>query len=97
MLPTALERLEGRPQARGKAGKGADAEVKEDGQVLHPAPPAFIWWLSLAWLERGIFEAGAVVVRLGIGAGRLAERLEGRYYLPLALLLALLTLLAIAR
>ena len=42
-------------------------------------------------------EAGAVVVRLGMAVGRLEERLEGRYFLPLALLLALLTVLAITR
>lgn len=88
LLPTALDRLEGGAHAANK---------KQEEPTLHPAPPAFIWWLSLGWLERGIFEAGAVLLRLGIAIGRLAERLEGRYFLPLAVLLALLTLLTITR
>lgn len=96
LLPTALDRLQGSSSSRlrtaNEATTGPDTE-----QGVKPAPPAFVWWLSLAWLERGIFEAGALVARLGVGAGRLMERLEGRYFLPLALLLALLTLLAISR
>jgi hypothetical protein len=90
LLPTALDRLQRGPARRTQTGSG-------DGEALRPAPPAFVWWLSLAWLEGGVFEAGTLLARLGAGAGRLTARLEGRYFLPLAALLALLTLLAITR
>jgi hypothetical protein len=105
LLPTALERLQDRPMGKHKGGSGTRQEGvgldregdREPEQVFRPAPPAFAWWLSLAWLEGGIFEAGTRLVRLGSAAGRLMERLEGRYFLPLAVLLALLMLLGITR
>ncbi|MGA7733291.1 MAG: hypothetical protein WCD37_18675, partial [Chloroflexia bacterium] len=105
LLPTALDRLQDRPMDRHRGGSGTRHEGvgpgregdQEPAQAFRPAPPAFAWWLSLAWLEGGIFEAGTRLVRLGSAAGRLMERLEGRYFLPLAVLLALLMLLGITR
>jgi hypothetical protein len=96
LLPTALDRLQGRTARRLQAETASEGNPGPE-QALRPAPPAFVWWLSLAWLEGGIFDAGTLLTRLGAGAGRLLERLEGRYFLPLAVLLALLTLLAITR
>ncbi len=101
LLPTALDRLQDRSAGLLKAGQEGRPRTREapseTPQALRPAPPAFVWWLSLAWLERGIYDAGALLGRLGAALGRLMERLEGRYFLPLDVLLALLTLLAITR
>ena len=97
LLPTALERLQRRPSARLKGGANTEWEDAAPAEALRPAPPAFVWWLSLAWLERGIYDAGALLARLGAAVGRLTERLEGRYFLPLIVLLALLAMLAVTR
>jgi len=59
--------------------------------------PAPVWWLSLVWVETGAARLGARLARLGSRAGLGLGRLEGRYYLPLALIVALIALLAVTR
>jgi hypothetical protein len=66
------------------------------GPLLSNPPPA-VWWLSLAWLEGGIYGTGALLARLGERLGGLMRRLEGRYVVPLALVLTLLAVLAVTR
>ena len=98
LLPTALARLQ-------KSALADPQSAQEDAvtTAARPAnpfitqPPASVWWISLIWLERGIYGAGAYVARAGMRIGGLLARLEGRYFLPLALLLTLLLLLAITR
>jgi hypothetical protein len=90
LLPTALERLEKR-----RAQAAGDATPAVAGPLSNPASP--IWWLSLAWLESGVWGFGALLARLAVSFGRLVGRLEGRFYLPLALILILITLLIVTR
>jgi formate hydrogenlyase subunit 3/multisubunit Na+/H+ antiporter MnhD subunit len=85
LLPTALARLQ-------RAGQDTSASAP-----IFANPPPAVWWLSLVWLERGIFGAGSLAVRLAQRFGVLLARLEGRFYFPLALILTLLILLAITR
>lgn len=68
-------------------------------EVAHiaAAPPAPLWWASLGWLEAGVWGFFALLARLLGRVGTLFGRLEGRYYMPLALIGALLLLLAITR
>jgi hypothetical protein len=85
LLPTAIARLQ---------------RLRQDLPAQQPLlsnPPPAIWWLSLAWLEGGIYGAGALLNRLTMRFGMLLARLEGRYYLPLALILTLLIILAASR
>jgi len=85
LLPTAVARLQ---------------EAKQDTPSLRPLisnPPPAVWWLSLVWLESGIYGFGSLLNRLGMRLGILLARLEGRFYFPLALVLTLLILLAITR
>jgi hypothetical protein len=85
LLPTAVARLQ---------------RVREDAPPVQPLisnPPPAVWWLSVAWLEGGLFGFGAVLNRLATRFGALLARLEGRFYFPLALVLTLLVLLAITR
>jgi hypothetical protein len=84
LLPTALGRL-----GRGNLPPALDLDS-------FPVPSA-VWWLSLVWLEGGVWGFGSLLVRLGTRAGMGLGRLEGRYYLPLALILALVALLAVSR
>jgi hypothetical protein len=93
LLPPALHRT-GRLSLTAHRPTGT-AQGTGDGLPGHP--PALLWWLSLAWMEAGIWGAGALLGRLGIRAGHLLGRLEGRYYLPLALIAALLAILAAIR
>jgi hypothetical protein len=79
------------PQEAEKAGGEATASP-----FIAPTPAA-VWWVSLVWLERGIYGAGAYIAGAGMRIGSLLGRLEGRYFLPLALLLTLVILLAITR
>jgi len=91
LLPTGLERLENQHGA---------PDAQPVGQVpfgLIRNPSVWLWWLSLAWLETGMAWAGALLQRAGVGAGGLLGRLEGRFYLPLALILTLMALIAITR
>src|SRR5215210_3655808 len=85
LLPGGLDHL-------GRAGK-------PDGPAasLRSNPPAAVWWLSLVWLEAGVWGFGALLGRSGMMAGGLLGRLEGRFYLPLALILTLIALLAVTR
>ncbi|MEO8287385.1 MAG: hypothetical protein ABI670_13250 [Chloroflexota bacterium] len=85
LLPTALDRLQ---KAR---------QPVSTPQPLLSNPPPAVWWLSLVWIERGVFGFGALLARAGSRLGILLARLEGRYYLPLALILALLIVLAVTR
>jgi hypothetical protein len=84
LRPTALERL-------------ANAGPPAVRALIIPNPPAPIWWLSLTWLEMGIVGFGRLLDRLTGGAGLLLGRLEGRFYLPLALIFILIALLAVVR
>jgi len=88
LLPTALDRLE-----RSREGR---LPRPLSGPLLSNPPPV-VWWLSLAWLESGIFGTGALVARLGQRMGGLLHRLEGRYFVPLAVVLTLLAVLAVTR
>ena len=53
--------------------------------------------MSLAWLDGGLWGFGRLLLRLGTRMGQGLERLEGRYYLPLALIVMLVAMLAITR
>ena len=86
LLATALARLE--TGSRDRAG---------DLDVAGLPVPAPVWWLSLTWLEGGVSGLGVLLFRLGRRAGLGLGRLEGRYYLPLALIFMLVALLAITR
>jgi hypothetical protein len=83
LLPTALSLLASRPDSPPPS--------------LIPSPPSPIWWLSLVWLEEGVRGLGVLLARLGARIGLGLGRLEGRYYLPLALILALIAILAATR
>jgi hypothetical protein len=85
LLPTAIARLQ---------------NLRQDGPAEQPLlsnPPPAIWWLSLAWLDSGIYGAGALLNRLAMRFGMLLARLEGRYYFSIALILTLLIILAVSR
>lgn len=84
LLPTAFARLR-------------DSEEPPRIEVTRFPVPTPVWWLSLVWLEEGVWGLGALLVRLGTRVGIGLGRLEGRYYLPLALILALVALLAVTR
>jgi hypothetical protein len=88
LLPTALARLQ----------RSRERRMPEPlaGPLLSNPAPA-VWWLSLAWLEGGIYGTGALLARLGERFGGLLRRLEGRYFVPLALVLTLLAVLAVTR
>jgi hypothetical protein len=92
LLPTALDRL-------AKADQPPPGGARDEAPVagLLSNPPAAIWWLSLAWLEAGIWGFGALLSRLGVRSGGLLGRLEGRFYLPLALILTLIIILIVSR
>ncbi|HYP38849.1 MAG TPA: hypothetical protein VEX13_00675 [Chloroflexia bacterium] len=92
LLPTALNRL-AKSDLPPREGEHAEAPING----LLSNPPAAIWWLSLSWLESGIWGFGALLSRLGVRTGGLLERLEGRFYLPLALILTLLIILIVSR
>jgi hypothetical protein len=91
LLPTGMERLGG---LRGTPS-GEHREGLPPG-LMRNSPLAF-WALSLAWLEIGLTGIGAILQRIGAGAGSLLGRLEGRFYLPLALILTVMALIAITR
>lgn len=91
LLPTAWERIN-------KAGGGnSQSAAGQDMAPLRSNVPAFVWWLSLAWLESGVWGLGLTTGRLAGRAGGLLARLEGRFYFPLAIILALIFLLIITR
>jgi hypothetical protein len=94
LLPTALERLE---QARPNEAATPDTVRGTPLKPLLTNPPAAVWWLSLAWLDTAIAGISSLLGRLGARSGRLLSRTEGRFFLPLALILALLLVLAITR
>ena len=88
LRPTAIVRLE----------RTRESHLPESlsGPLLSNPPPA-VWWLSLAWLEAGIYGTGGLLARLGERLGGLLHRLEGRYFVPLAVVLTLLAVLAVTR
>jgi hypothetical protein len=86
LLPTALDRLQRTRESR--------MPQPLAGPLLSNPPPA-VWWLSLAWLESGIYGTGALLARLGERLGGLLRRLEGRYFVPLAVILTMLAVLAV--
>jgi formate hydrogenlyase subunit 3/multisubunit Na+/H+ antiporter MnhD subunit len=83
LLPTALSHL-------------ASRSTSDLASPL-PQPSSLLWWLSLEWLEEGVRGLGVLLARLGARIGLGLGRLDGRYYLPMALILALITLLAATR
>lgn len=89
LLPPALERL--------SRLAATDKQSSADMSALLENSPAPVWWLSLAWLDRGVYGFGSLLRRLTSRFGGLLGRLEGRYYLPLALILTLAALLAVTR
>jgi hypothetical protein len=93
LLPTGLDRVE---RAR-EAMPGPTGSWEGAARLLVANPPPAIWWLSLAWLEGGVWGFGALLGRLGTRLGGLLGRLEGRFYLPLALILVLVALLLASR
>ncbi len=94
LLPTGLDRIE--KAFPGVAYTGSST-WEGAARTLLGNPPVAVWWLSLTWLEGGMWGFGALFGRLGTRFGGLIGRLEGRFYLPLALILALVALLVAAR
>ncbi len=94
LLPPALDRVS---RATTHTHAGAAGRSPHPPDVLLRNPPALIWWLSLGWLEAGIWGFGSLLGRLGMRSGGLLGRLEGRYYMPLAIILILLALLVVSR
>jgi formate hydrogenlyase subunit 3/multisubunit Na+/H+ antiporter MnhD subunit len=92
LLPTALDRL-------AKSDPSVTGERSDESPLtgLLSNPPAAIWWLSLGWLEAGIWSFGTLLSRLGVRTGGLLGRLEARFYLPLALILTLIVILIVSR
>jgi hypothetical protein len=90
LLPTAQEQLEKRASDQTPITGPSPAHA----QIPAPTPAL---WLSLLWFEAVLRRLGALVLDWCAGAGRIIARLEGRYYLPLALILALVAILALAR
>ena len=66
LLPTALARLQSSAPG-GVAPSEVDTTpgVPSANPFVAP-PPASIWWVSLIWLERGIYGAGASIARAGM-------------------------------
>ncbi|MEA2575135.1 MAG: hypothetical protein QOH93_2433 [Chloroflexia bacterium] len=94
LLPTGLDRVE---RAREAAPAGAVNSWEGAARLLIANPPPAVWWLSLAWLEGGVWGFGVLLGRLGTRFGGLLGRLEGRFYLPLTLILVLVALLLASR
>lgn len=94
LLPTGLDRLQ---KARERGAISVPGDASEGASRLPANPPGAVWWLSLTWLEGGVWGFGALLGRLGARFGGLLGRMEGRFYLPLALVLALVALLVAAR
>jgi hypothetical protein len=92
LLPAALEHLN-ESANQGVAARGGVAALAS----LLRNPPAPILWLSLGWIEDIMLIGGRALSALLTRAGTLLGRLEGRYYLPLALILMLVFLLAVTR
>ena len=89
LLPAARKRLE-------KLDGGRSAAPRPPAGTLLPAPTPALW-LSLLWIEDGLKRLGTLIVDWCGAIGLIVARLEGRYYLPLALVLALVAVLALAR
>ncbi|MDQ3927961.1 MAG: hypothetical protein M3328_02310, partial [Chloroflexota bacterium] len=94
LLPTGLERTE---RARGAAPPDARNAWEGAARLLIANPPPAVWWLSLAWFEGGVWGFGTLLGSLGTRFGGLLGRLEGRFYLPLTLILVLVALLLASR
>ena len=94
LLLSALAALE----STAKSGTKQDGQEALEGTAGFPAPlPLPVWWLSLLWFEQGLVRAGQLVLRLLARVGMGLARVEGRYYLPVALVFTLIALLAITR
>lgn len=94
LLPTGLDIVE---RARENGAAGVNQSWEDAARTLLANPPGAVWWLSLAWLESGVWGFGALLGRLGSRFGGVLGRLEGRFYLPLALILMLVALLVATR
>lgn len=94
LLPSGLDRAE---RAREAASTHSPNGWEGAARLLIANPPPAVWWLSLAWLEGGIWGFGVMLGRLGARFGGLLGRLEGRYYLPLTLIVVLVALLLASR
>lgn len=93
LLPSALESMQGSMEEGSVGGK-------RRGWAALPLltnPPVPLIWLSLAWFDAALMRLGWLAGALGTRSGRLLGRLEGRFYLPMALIVALLFVLAITR
>jgi hypothetical protein len=96
LLPTALSRV----QAARQYPTGPESEPIENSElgIQNSAPvPLPVWLLSLEWLETRLWGFGGLLARLGTRAGLGLGRLEGRYYVPLVVVLTLIALLAATR
>jgi hypothetical protein len=96
LLPTGLDRV-----ARARDATETATNVTNSWQgaarLLIANPPPAVWWLSLAWFEGGVWGFAALLGNLGTRVGGLLGRLEGRFYLPLTLILVLVALLLTSR
>ena len=97
LLPTGLDRVERAKEARLATRTATGTRWEGAARLLIANPPPAVWWLSLAWLEGGVWGFGALLGRLGTRFGGLLGRLEGRFYLPLTLILVLVALLLASR
>jgi hypothetical protein len=97
LLPTALGRIESRVASPGSRVPNPATPDSGLGTRDWRYAPAPIWWLSLTWVEEGLWGFGGMLARLGARAGLGLGRLEGKYQLPLALVLILVALLAVIR
>jgi hypothetical protein len=93
LLPAALEHLDGNSEDSGnqaQQGAGIVAPL-----LRNPSIPLRL--LSLGWLQDALLPVGRGLSTLLTRAGAVLGRLEGRYYLPIALILTLVLLLAVTR
>jgi hypothetical protein len=89
LLPTAIEVLTEQPRS--------ERPTFAESGTFAGAAPTWAWWLSLEWLLNGVWGLGVLVARLLGRIGQGLGRLEGRYFVPLAMLLALAAMLAVTR
>ena len=89
LLPAAQKRLQ-------KQEDSQQASLPPVMPTTLPAPTPVLW-LSLLWLDDGLSRWGAATIGWCARAGVGLARLEGRYYLPLALVLVLVAMLALGR
>ncbi|MDQ6695278.1 MAG: hypothetical protein M3014_12810 [Chloroflexota bacterium] len=87
LLPTALGRGENLPGELSHKGQSSPL-----GGLL-ANPPSPIWWLSLAWLDAGVWGTGILIGRLVGRGGVLLRIAQTRLYVPLVLVIVIVVLL----